>query len=163
MEERRKSLIAIRSVQVPMILQAVLLSFILINLVLIAAFLVGGGLGNPPGRLYLALAVAAVEIVCLLGVFVMARKQSNRLVGPIYRISELGARLKDGDLTARLDTREGDYFADQLGILDEAVSELHDRIHAIKGKLETLENDQRSQALDEVAEDIKRFRTEDNA
>lgn len=132
MQERRHSLIAIRSIQVPLILQSVLVSFILINIVLIAAFMLGGALSDPVGRFYVAVAVAVVEIVCLAGVFMAARKQSNRIVGPLYRVEELARRLSEGDLTARAEIRSDDYFVQQLGALDEALQVIHDRMNELK-------------------------------
>lgn len=136
MQERRRSLIAIRSIQVPLILQSVLASFILINTVLIIAFLIGGALSGPIARLYLGMAVAAVEIICLVAVFMVARRQSSRIVGPFYRIEELAHRLKKGDLTARANIRTNDYFTEQVGALDDALRELHDRVHSLKEDVE---------------------------
>lgn len=148
MQERRHSLIAIRSIQIPLILQSVLASFILINLVLIAAFLFGGAFANPVGRIYLGIAVAAVEIAYLVGVFVMARKQSSRIVGPLYRVQELAGRLKTGDLAARAEIRSDDYFREQIGALDEALQELHDRIDGLKQSARETGNQQLEQELD---------------
>lgn len=152
MQERRQSLIAIRSIQVPLILQSVLVSFILINIVLIIAFLIGSAMADPVGRLYLAISIAAVEIICLAGVFFAARKQSNQIVGPIYRIGEFARRIREGDLTARVSTRDGDYFPDQVSALDDAVREIHDRLHEIK---EQAQGAGRSQGAD-LPEELKR-------
>lgn len=160
MQERRHSLIAIRSIQVPLILQSVLASFILINLVLIIAFLIGSGLADPMGRLYLAIAVAAVEIICLTGVFLAARKQSNRLVGPIYRIEEFAHRLKEGDLTARITTRSGDYFPEQVSLLDEAVQEIHDRLHQVKDQIRTAGGSPGQDLPEELQRNLDWFRTD---
>lgn len=159
MQERRHSLIAIRSIQVPLILQSVLVSFILINLVLIIAFLVGVSLSGPVGRLYLAIAVAAVEILCLAGVFLAARKQSNQIVGPLYRVEEMAKRLRDGDLTARAEIRSGDYFVQQLGELDNALQDLHDRIHGLKRKV----RDAGQEAPEEIGRELEWFQTRDSS
>lgn len=163
MQERRHSLIAIRSIQVPLILQSVLASFILINVVLVIAFLVGGALSGPVGRLYLAIAVAAVEIICLVGVFIAARKQTNRIVGPIYRIEELARRLKQGDLTARANIREGDYFTKQISELDDALQDLHDRLHDLKGDVERAGEAPGRDFVERIKEKLEWIRTGRNA
>lgn len=159
MQERRQSLIAIRSIQVPLILQSVLASFILINVVLIIAFLVGAGLSGPVGRLYLAIAVAAVEILCLAGVFFAARKQSSQIVGPLYRVEELAKRLRDGDLTARAEIRSGDYFVQQIGALDDALQDLHDRVHDLKRKV----RDAGQGPPEEIGRELEWFQTRDSS
>lgn len=163
MQERRHSLIAIRSIQVPFILQSVLASFILINVVLIIAFLLGEGLSDPVGRLYLAIAVAGVEIVCLVGVFLAARKQSNQLVGPVYRIAELAGHLKEGDLTARANTRDDDYFADQVNALNEAIQVIHNRLHDIQEEARSAEKDSEGGVAQGLKRKLEWFRTGDQS
>lgn len=163
MQERRHSLIAIRSIQVPLILQSVLASFILINVVLIIAFLLGKGLSDPVGRLYLAIAVAGVEIVCLVGVFLAARKQSNQLVGPVYRIAELASRLKEGDLTARANTRDDDYFADQVNALNDAIQALHDRLQGVKEEARKIGKNSEQSLPDSMRQELDWFRTSDQS
>lgn len=159
MQERRHSLIAIRSIQTPMIFQSVLASFILINLVLIIAFLLGEGLSDPMGRLYLAIAIATVEIICLVGVFLVARKQSSQIVGPVYRIGELASRLKEGDLTVRANIRDDDYFADQVNTLNEAIQAIHDRLQDIQEDARTAGKDSEDSLADGLKEKLKWFRT----
>lgn len=163
MQERRHSLIAIRSIQVPLILQSVLASFILINVVLIIAFLLGKGLSDPVGRLYLAIAVASVEIICLAGVFLAARKQSNQLVGPVYRIAELASRLKEGDLTARANTRDDDYFADQVNALNDAIQVLHDRLQGVKEEARKIGKNSEQSLPDSMRQELDWFRTSDQS
>lgn len=163
MQERRHSLIAIRSIQVPLILQSVLASFILINVVLIIAFLLGKGLSDPVGRLYLAIAVASVEIICLAGVFLAARKQSNQLVGPVYRIAELASRLKEGDLTARANTRDDDYFADQVNALNDAIQALHDRLQGVKEEARKIGKNSEQSLPDSMRQELDWFRTSDQS
>lgn len=163
MQERRHSLIAIRSIQVPLILQSVLASFILINLVLIIAFLIGSGLADPMGRLYLAIAVAAVEIICLTGVFLAARKQSSRIAGPVYRIGELASHLKEGDLTARANTRDDDFFADQVSILNDAIQAIHDRLRDIQEDARSAGKDSEDTVSQSLKQKLEWFRTGDKS
>lgn len=163
MQERRHSLIAIRSIQIPLILQSVLASFILINVVLIIAFLLGEGLSDPVGRLYLAIAVAAVEIICLVGVFLAARKQSSRIVGPVYRIGELASRLKEGDLTARANTRDDDYFADQVNVLNDAIQAIHDRLQGVKEEARNVGENSEQSLPDSMRQELEWFRTSDQS
>lgn len=163
MQERRRSLIAIRSIQTPMIFQSVLASFILINLVLIIAFLLGEGLSNPVGRLYLALAVATVEIICLVGVFLVARKQSNQIVGPVYRIGELASRLKEGNLTARAHIRDDDYFADQVNALNEAIQAIHDHLQGVKEEAQNIGKESEQSPPDSIRQELEWFRTSDQS
>lgn len=163
MQERRHSLIAIRSIQTPMIFQSVLASFIMINLVLIIAFMLGEGLSNPVGRLYLAIAVAVVEIICLVGVFLAARKQSNQIVGPVYRIAELASRLQDGDLTARANTRDDDYFADQVNAVNDAIQAIHDRLHDIQEDVRSAGTDSEDSVFQGLKRKLEWFRTGDQS
>lgn len=159
MQERRHSLIAISSIQVPLIFQSVLASFVLINVVLIIAFLAGTNLSGPMGRLYLAIAVVTVEILCLAGVFVAARKQSSQIVGPFYRVGELAKRLRNGDLTARAEVRSDDYFVEQLQALDGALQELHDRVHGLKQRVRDAGRD----APEEIGRELEWFQTSDSS
>lgn len=163
MQERRQSLIAIRSIQTPMIFQSVLASFILINIVLIIAFLLGEELSDPVGRLYLAIAVAAVEIICLVGVFMVARKQSSKIVGPLYRIGELASRLKEGDLTVRANTRDDDYFADQVNALNDAIKAIHDRLQGVKEEARNIGDNSEQSSPDSMRQELEWFRTTDQS
>lgn len=163
MQERRQSLIAIRSIQTPMIFQSVLASFILINIVLIIAFLLGEELSDPVGRLYLAIAVAAVEIICLVGVFMVARKQSSKIVGPLYRIGELASRLKEGDLTVRANTRDDDYFADQVNALNDAIKAIHDRLQGVKEEARNIGDNSEQSSPDSMRQELEWFRTSDQS
>lgn len=133
MEERRRSLIADSTFQVRWIVQLVLGSFVLINVVLIVAFLMaGGGLNTPAERITLGVVVAVIELAGLLGVFYVARRDSSRIAGPLYRVTQIAQALRKGDLTVRASVRDADYFQDTLRELDGSLSELRDRLEELK-------------------------------
>lgn|GEM_PF-6913516 len=133
MEERRTSLIADSTFQVRWIVQLVLGSFVLINVVLIVAFLMaGGGLDTPTERITLGVVVAVIELAGLFGVFYLARRDSSRIAGPLYRVTRIAEALRRGDLTVRASVRDADYFQDTLKELDRSLSELRSRLEELK-------------------------------
>lgn len=141
MKERRKSLIANPGFQVRWIVQIVLGSFILINMALIAVFLVAGGeLGSPMHRLVTGIAVAVVELAGLFAVFWLARRHSNRIAGPFFRVRQVANALASGDLTVRANIRTDDFFQEAVKSLDSAIQELRERIRGLQADAEKLQS-----------------------
>jgi len=141
MQERRKSLIANEAFQLRWIVQIILASFILINTVLIVAFLASGaGLNTPGDRLILGGAVAVTEVFGLVLVFRIARRHSNRIAGPVYRVQVVAEALSRGDLTESARIRDGDFFAEELESLGNALETLQTRIRDIQKTAAEIEN-----------------------
>lgn len=161
MQERRSSLITNATFQLRWMVQAILASFILINAVLIVAFLVSGsGLGSPGDRLMLGLAVALTEVVGLFLIFRFARKHSNRIAGPVYRVRQVAQALAEGDLTSRARIREGDFFGEELATLDTAVTTLRERINGLRDAASRLQEGPPDQAaIKQLREQLGWFKT----
>lgn len=154
MEERRQTLLANPAFQLRWILSVVLAGFVLINLILIVAFITAGANFMALDRmLTVAIAVAVAELIAMVIVYLLARRQSSRIAGPLLRVEQVADALKTGDLTVSASIRDTDYFHDELRRLDQAVENLRERIQAAQV---ACDNDGTSVAL---REQLSWFRT----
>lgn len=161
MQERRRSLIANATFQLRWMLKVVLASFILINAVLIVAFLASGtGLSTPDDRLVLGIAVAATELVGMGFIFWLARRHSNRIAGPFYRVRQVAEGLARGDLTRHARVREGDFFGDEVASLELALETLRERVNGLQDSAARLRANQGDQeSLRQLMERLDWFKT----
>lgn len=160
MQERRKSLIANATFQLRWMVKVVLASFILINSVLIVTFLVSGsGLDSPDDRLVLGAAVAATELVGLALIFWFARRHSNRIAGPVYRVQKVSEALARGDLTQHAKVRDGDFFDEEVAALEGALEVLRERIRDLRETADRLQSGQHEpEAVRQLQEQLDWFK-----
>lgn len=157
MQERRKSLIANATFQLRWMLQAVLVCIIFINVILIVAFYASSdGLSSPDNRLAVGAAVAIAEVIGLALVFWFARRHSNRIAGPVYRMQKVATAMSQGDLTQSARIREGDFFAEEFASLEDAVEALRARITSAQEAAAGIED---GQAVARLREELNWFKT----
>ncbi|MFH1457703.1 MAG: HAMP domain-containing protein [Candidatus Omnitrophota bacterium] len=84
--------------------------------------------------------VLSVAFFASLAVFLSALFSSNRIAGPIYRLSKEIERLKEGDLTGSFKIRSKDEFQELARNLNEMSKILRGHCSELKGKMKGLES-----------------------
>jgi len=141
MRERRQQLIVNSRFQHHFILKTVMLSFILVNSILIVYFLLSlMGVPKVYYSLIAGVTVAIIECVTLLLIFHFSRKASLRIAGPIYRFEKVFRSINEGDLTTRAILRSNDNFTENAQTLNESIETLQRRIESIQDSAAILRN-----------------------
>ena len=163
MENQRRTLIVDRQFQFQLILEVLLITFISINVVVIAIFLLGSGTMVPADTsLLLGVGIASVEIVALLVILWLARSLSNRIAGPVYRVCRTIEAVSNGDLTARVQLRERDHFGEQADNINKALTRIHDRVERLQGLARKLRENPSPDNVTRIERELLDFQTDSN-
>lgn len=134
MENKRRTLIVDKPFQLQLVMEAVLITFVAINVIVIATFLMlfSGSVLPASTMLFIGITVASVEVIALTVIFWVARKSSNRIAGPVYRFCRTIEAIGEGDLSGTIQLRRKDYFAEQADVYNHSVTKLRDRIESAR-------------------------------
>ncbi len=111
MVEQRSQLIIKQHFQQSMILQVMLVTFIMINLIVIIGYLlIDSILDVQQLKRYLAFSVAGLEIIGFIFVYRLNVKSSHRIAGPVYVIERSLKSIEAGDLSFTMRLRKNDQF-----------------------------------------------------
>lgn len=162
MSNKRTSLIIDKRFQFHHILHALLLTFIAINVVVIAMFTLMVGKIDVEANLTLGISIAVIEVVALMGILWIARRSSNRIAGPVYRICRIMESVGNGDLTAQVQLRQHDNFREQGDNINLALGRLHDRIENIQMLSQQLREKPDAELAERLHNELAEFRTRSN-
>ncbi len=139
MSEHRHTLIVKNHFQHRIILQTVLLSFIALNLFITLSYVLPDYLGAfADPDVALAAIIAVLELFALGGIYLISRRLSFRIAGPIYALERNIKRFADGDLNIHVALRKDDYFMEVSDVVNEAVDHFHGQIEGAKASAERL-------------------------
>lgn len=140
MAEQRSEFLIKRKFQKTMILEVLLITFIMINLVVCAGYLLIDSISDVHDlKQYLALTIAAMEIVGFYIVYQYNVKSSHRIAGPVYKFEQSLKSIESGDLGFSLRLRENDKFQEVSEQMNATVTTLRQRIEraqALAGDLQ---------------------------
>ncbi len=114
---------------------AVLIAVILVNLILLGAFLLHPsiqGVGLSP---WYPLAVAAVEALLLAVALLFSVLTGKRILGPVLGVRRVLRSLAAGDLSQRVAVRDGEYFEDLIAETNQSLDALEARIRELRESL----------------------------
>ncbi len=166
MANQRSQLIVKQAFQYSMIMEVMLAMFILVNIIILAGYLIVGLI--PETSLIKQIFPFVVVALELIGFFVIYKinvKTSHRIAGPVFVIERSLRQIEQGDLNFTLNLRKEDYFHEVTGQLNTTVSSLHDRIEKAQQLAVTLQenihDDKKILSITaELLEELSQFKTQ---
>lgn len=163
MADQRSQLFIKKKFQKNMVLEVLLISFILINTVVIIGYLLLDAIADVQDfKQYLAVTIAAVEIVGFVIVYRFNVRASHRIAGPIYSIEQGLIAIQSGDLSGLIKFREDDHFHETSGRFNQAVDTLRQRIARAQTLVAAIQHQAPADEdlIKQLAEELSYFNTE---
>lgn len=167
MEEHRHTVIVKNQFQHRVILNTVLMTFISLNGIIIVGYLLSDYFASLelPGAT-LAITLAGTELLALGVVYLISRRISFRIAGPVYAIEKKMRTFAGGDLTVHITLRKDDYFHEVSSGVNETIDNFHEHIDAIKEcahqlKQELAQHKLDSPRIDALLQELSFFKTGD--
>lgn len=165
MTNRRRSLKVKHKFQDRLIMEAILMTFIFLNMLVIACFVALESIPDIFTLKYtLAIALSMGEMGGLAIIYYFSLRSSHRIAGPVFMIERKLKELGAGNFTGRLNLRKDDHFQDTSEVLNESVTSLCEKLTKIKTTVALLQQTQTLDAkskglLDDLAAQVNAFRT----
>ena len=117
---KRKQKYVKRQFQQSMMLQAILITFTIVNVIIMAIFWAIDSFSDlHQFKVYLAFTIASLEVIGFIASYKLNLEASHRIAGPIFSFERCLNNVEFGDLTSRSRLRKTDQFpetAEQLNI-----------------------------------------------
>lgn len=146
-----------------MILEILLITFILINLVVIAGYLLIDSIADVHDlKSYLAYTIAAVEIVGFIVLYRINLRASHRIAGPVYSIEQSLKSVQSGDLGLSLQFRDTDHFQEIGEQMNHTVDTLRQRINRAQSLAHAIQQQPSADnhLTDQLVEELSYFSTD---
>ena len=127
MAEKRKLLRIKNDFQQQLILQTLLMTFISINVIVIALFIGPLSKVDSPNVL-IAWIVSILEVVAVVVIYRLSLVASHRIAGPVFVFERALKRLADGDLVQEVRLRQKDNFHETAEIFNQTLAALRGRL-----------------------------------
>lgn len=133
MQNRRKQLKVKNKFQDRIILEVILVTFIFINILVIASFFAIESIQDFFRlKLTLAVALACGELGGLAIIYYFSLKSSHRIAGPVYMLERHLAEMAKGNLSVSLRLRKRDYLHETGDAFNECVTSLRKRVGDVR-------------------------------
>jgi len=161
MVEQRSELFVKHKFQKTMILEVLLITFILINILVLAFFLL---LDHMPtlhqNKEYIALAVAGFEVIGFFIVYRYNRRASHRIAGPLFSVQRKLESMAAGNIDFTMEVRQDDQFHELSHQMNATVVSLREHIEKIRTLATNLEKQPGNQQLaSELVKELNYFKT----
>jgi len=163
MAEQRKQLFIKRRFQQNMILEVLLITFILINLIVIAGYLVIDSMSDIQQlKQVLAFMVAGLEVIGFVVVYRFNVKSSHRIAGPVFVIERSLKFIEAGDLAFSMRLRQGDQFQEVCDQVNSTVGMLRERVARAQQLANQLRDGDGSDGtvVDQLVQELDFFKTQ---
>ncbi len=167
MGEQRKRKIINAPFQVRAALTLVLSLIIAINLIIVVGSLSPGILGIQvviSGAGYIV--IGAMEVAVIVLAWTLSIRQTHRVSGPVYAIAREAKKLSRGDLTASVQVRKHDEFAETASTVNAGIAHVRDEVARIKelaAELETrVDTEEGRETLARLRQRLDQLQTEAN-
>jgi sensor histidine kinase YesM len=161
MAEQRKQLFIKRRFQQNMILEVLLITFILINLIVIAGYLVIDSMSDIQQlKQALAFMVAGLEIIGFAVVYRFNVKSSHRIAGPVFVIERSLKFIESGDLAFTMRLRQGDQFLEVCDQVNSTIGVLRGRIAKAQQLAHQLRDGSDRAVVDQLVQELDFFKTQ---
>jgi methyl-accepting chemotaxis protein len=158
--EKRTRLYVKRHFQQSMVLEVMLITFILINVIVTTTFwMMDAFVDVQQTKEYLAYTIAALEVVGFIGIYRYNLKASHRIAGPIFSAERSLQQIADGDLNVQMRLREHDRFPELAEQINQTADALRDRIAHAQTLAHSLRNDQDPETLAALIDALDEFDT----
>ena len=119
-----------RQFQQSMLLQVLLVTFIVVNVIVMATFWAIDSFADLHQlKVYLAGTIVSLEIVGFIVLYKLNLEASHRIAGPIFSMERCLANIETGNLTSTLKLRKTDQFPETAEQLNTAVNSVRTRIN----------------------------------
>lgn len=162
MADQRSRLIIKRHFQRSMILEILLITFLLINLIVIVGYLLIDSINDIQQlKHYLGFTVAGLEAIGFAVVYRYNLKASHRIAGPLFVIERNLKYIQAGDLSFAMRLRQGDRFHEVKDQFNLTLTDLRERIakaQQLAARVQANGNDHA--AADELVQTLAHFKIE---
>lgn len=144
-----------------MILEVLLMTFVFINLLVLAGFVLLDTVPNlHQKKEYIALAVASFEVIGFFIVYRYNLRASHRIAGPLFSLQRNLESVEAGDISFTMEVRKDDQFHEVSDQMNKTVSSLRERVDKIQHMAATLQQQPGNQILaNELLSELKHFKT----
>jgi methyl-accepting chemotaxis protein len=130
---RRKQIFIKGAFQQRMILNAMLITLITVNVIIIAAQWLDTRYGGEEGLLgVFNVTVALLEVIAFIVIYFLARKVSFHIAGPVYAVERTLALMNEGKLDHQLVLRQGDQFIEVSQSINTLIGTYAQRLHSLQ-------------------------------
>lgn len=160
MAEQRTRLLVKHKFQKTMILEVMLITFIFINLLVLAGFVLLDYMPNlHQNKEYIALVIAVFEIIGFFGVYRYNLHASHRIAGPLFSLQRNLKSIETGDLGFTMEVRQDDQFHELSDQMNKTVGSLRERLERAQVLASTLQQQPgNSQVANELASELSLFK-----
>lgn len=161
MQEKRSQLFVKHKFQKTMILEVLLITFIFLNLLVVAGFILLDSVPNlHQHKEYIALAIAAFEIIGFSIVYRYNLKASHRIAGPLFSLQRKLESVESGDIDFTMEVREDDQFHELSDQMNKTVGSLATRVEKLQALASTLQQQPgNQQAANDLVDELSHFKT----
>ena len=161
---KRKQMYVKRQFQHSMLLQSILITFIIINIIVMATcWAIDSFLDLHQLKVYLAWTIASIEIVGFIVLYKLNLSASHRIAGPIFSMERCLEKVEKGNLTGTLKLRKTDQFPETAEQLNSTVSAVRSRINSAQYLAAQIQQhpEQSEKLAQQLVEELDFFNTTD--
>lgn len=127
---KRKQLYVKRQFQQSMLLQSLLITFIIINVIVMATFWAIDSVADLQQlKFTMAITIGLLEVIGFISLYRLNLKSSHRIAGPIFSMERCLRSIEQGNLTTTLQLRKSDQFPETAEQLNATISSIRGRIN----------------------------------
>lgn len=159
---KRNQLYVKRQFQQSMLLQALLITFIIVNVVVMAIFWAMDYFADlQQMKIYLACTIATLELVGFITLYRLNLRASHRIAGPIFSMERCLQQIEEGNLTSTLQLRKTDNFQETAEQLNATVRSVRSRVNQAQYLAEQIRQhpDKSEQLAEKLIEELAFFNT----
>ncbi len=161
----RKQKYVKRQFQQSMLLQTLLCTFIIINVIVMAIFWAIDSFADlQQFKIYLACTIALLELAGFITLYRLNLEASHRIAGPIYSIERFLQTIETGNLAGTLELRKTDQFPETAEQLNTTLKSVRNRINRAQYLATKIQQQPEDAALltQQLVEELAFFNTTDS-
>jgi len=161
MDEQRSQLIVKHKFQKTMILEVMLITFILINTLVLAGFVLLDYVPNlRQNKEYIGLAIAGFEVIGFFIVYRYNLRASHRIAGPLFNLQRNLKSIETGDIGFTMEVRQDDQFHELSDQMNKTVTSLRERMERVRELASTLQQQPGNQQVaNDLVSELLHFKT----
>ncbi|MFK7994868.1 MAG: hypothetical protein AB8B87_12065 [Granulosicoccus sp.] len=164
MDEQRSQLFVKHKFQKTMILEVLLITFIMINLLVLAGFVLLDHVPNlHQHKEYIGLAIAGFEVIGFIFVYRYNRRASHRIAGPLFSLQRKLKSIETGDIGFTMEVRQDDQFHELCDQMNKTVNSLRERVTRFRQlAIAVKQQPGNQQVVDDLIREIEIFAIHDD-
>ncbi len=161
MHEQRKLLFVKHKFQKTMILEVMLITFIILNVLVIAGFILLDRVPNlHQYKEHIGLSIAAFEVVGFYLVYRYNLRASHRIAGPLFSLQRNLKSMQSGDISFTMEVRQDDQFHELSDQMNHTIESLRVHIENIRTlAIELQQQPGNQQTANDLVNELSHFKT----